>query len=113
MSFKSVDLCAQDDPNAGKLAETLHWIDFTDRRNGRLHITGMTIGDVTLGEIVTDGYDAQTTTNRLTVSMPLTGRNQFHSGGHAFDASGSDALLIRPGTRKVPSARPTQTDPAP
>lgn len=100
MSFKSVDLGPRDDPNAGKLAETLHWIDFADRRNGRLHVTGLTIGDVTLGEIVTDGYDAQTTTNRLTVSMPLTGRNRFHAGGCNFDAAGSDALLVRPGTRK-------------
>ncbi len=100
MSFKSVDLSAQDDPNAGKLAETLHWIDFTDPRNGRLHITGLTIGDVTLGEIVTDGYDAQTTTNRLTVSMPVTGRNRFHAGGRTFDAAGADALLVRPGTRE-------------
>jgi AraC-like DNA-binding protein len=55
---------------------------------------------VTLGDIVTDGYDAQTTTNRLTVSLPVTGRNRFHTGGLSFDAAGSDALLIQPGTRK-------------
>lgn len=95
-----VDLRSGEDPQAGKLAETLHWLDFADKRNGRLQITGLTIGDVTLGDIVTDGYDAQTTTNRLTVSLPVTGRNRFHTGGLSFDAAGSDALLIQPGTRK-------------
>lgn len=100
IDFKSVALRADDDPHAGKLAETLHWIDFADRRKGRLHISGATLGNVTLGEIVTDGYDAQTATNRLTVSLPLTGRNGFQAHGRTFEAAGSDALLIQPGTRK-------------
>lgn len=98
--LNSVDLRPCDDPQAGKLAESLHWLDFVNKRDGRLQITGLTIGDVTLGDIVTDGYDAQTTTNRLTVSLPLTGSNRFHAGGCRFDASGFDALLIQPGTRK-------------
>ena len=98
--LNNIDVRPGDDPQAGKLAETLHWFDFVDKRNGRLHITGLTIGDVTLGDIVTDGYDAQTTTNRLTVSLPVIGRNRFHTGGLSFDAAGSDALLIQPGTRK-------------
>ncbi len=100
MSFKSVDLCAEDDPNEGKLAETLNWIDFADKRHGRLQISGVTTGGVTLGDIVTDGYEAETATSRLTVSLPITGRNSFHAGGSQFDAAGSDALLIQPGTRK-------------
>lgn len=100
VEFKSVNLRAEDDPHAGKLAETLHWVDFADTRKGRLQVSSATLGDVTLGDIVTDGYVAQTTTQRLTVSLPLSGLNGFYSKGHTFEAAGTDVLLIQPGTRK-------------
>jgi hypothetical protein len=99
-NFKSVHLRAEDDMEAGKLAETLHWIKFADARKGTLRISGASLGDVTLGDILTDGYEAKTTTDRVTVSLTLSGRNFFCSGKEIFEASVSDALLIQPGTRE-------------
>lgn len=100
LTVSSVNLRAGDDPEAGKLAETLHWLKFANERNGRLQILSATVGDVTLGDIRTDGYVAETMTNRVTISMPVSGRNGFWSRNDRFEAAGSDALLVKPGVRK-------------
>jgi AraC-like DNA-binding protein len=100
VDIKSVDLGAGDDPEPGKLAETLHWIDFADRRKGRLHVSGMTVGAATLGDVLTDGYGARTTTGRVTVVLPMTGHVRMSAGGIAQHAAASDALLMQSGTRQ-------------
>lgn len=101
VDFKSVDLRSNDDPNAGKLAETLHWIDFLDKRKGRVHISGATLGDATMGDILTDGYDAETTTNRLSVIIPAIGSVGLRSRSNSYDAARSEALLLPAGTRQT------------
>jgi len=74
-----VDLHPSGDPQAVKLAESLHWVDFCKKRSGKLHVSGMPLGGITVGDVVTDGYDAETTSKRVGVALPQTGSISYRS----------------------------------
>ena len=100
-----VDLRPGDDPQAGKLAESLHWVNFSNKRSGKLRVTGMSFGGVTIGDVVTDGYDAETTSKRVGVAFSHTGKIRYQSGHVVEEAAGSGALLLQPDITKKSSIR--------
>ncbi|AXI43520.1 helix-turn-helix transcriptional regulator [Sulfitobacter sp. SK011] len=65
----------------------------------------MPVGCVTIGDVVTDGYDAETTSERVTVSFPHTGKIHFRYGNTEEEAAGSGALLLQPGAPRKSSIR--------
>ena len=65
----------------------------------------MPVGGVTIGDVVTDGYDAETTSKRVGLSFPHTGKIRYKSGHAIGEAAGSGALLLLPNARKKSSIR--------
>ncbi len=65
----------------------------------------MQVGGVMIGDVVSDGYDAETTSERVTVSFPHTGKIRFRYGNAVEEAAGSGALLLQPGAPRKSSIR--------
>jgi AraC-like DNA-binding protein len=65
----------------------------------------MSFGGVTIGDVVTDGYDAETTSKRVGVAFTHTGKIRYRSGRAVEEAAGSGALLFKPDTTKKSSIR--------
>lgn len=96
----SVELRAKDDLSPGKLSETMHRVDFHDTCDGIARVSRVNLGEVFLGEVVTDGFDSVTETSRVTVLLPVTGRVGLQRNGVTQKATGADTLLVQPGIRQ-------------
>jgi AraC-like DNA-binding protein len=65
-----------------------------------MHVDTLNFGAVTLGDVKCNGYDAETETTRLTVLLPTLGHLNLQSNKTNLEISGTDALLVQPGSRR-------------
>ena len=98
--YGSVQVSAGEDPAIGKLAEKLHGYTFLDERAGRMRVASLKFGDITLGEVLSNGYDATTETSQITVFLPMLGRINLQSNRIEYQTSRADAVLVQPGMRR-------------
>lgn len=49
----------------------------------------MSFGGVTDGDVVTEGYDAETTSKRVGVALPQTGSINYRSRNTEYEAKGT------------------------
>jgi hypothetical protein len=90
-----VDPRPDDDLRAETRAESLNFTSFSNKLSGKLHVRGISFRGMTVGDVVTDGYGAETTGKRVGVALPGTGSVRYRSGNAVHEAVGLGALYLQ------------------
>lgn len=87
-------------PRARTLTDRRHCVDFSNKRPGLSRLSGMSFASIATGNVVTDGYDAQTPCQRVGTSLPQTARIRFRSARTVHEALVSGALPLQKGLQR-------------